>query len=543
MTYTEMQKSVPTKWLKSWLLLVLCSASFTMRANQADEIVISNVGVATYYADYGFVLPTGLTASIVRQAGEGQLVLFPLYAERDTIPACTAVIITGAEGTYPIEPLRGLLATPPFDNQLRGSETETKTWGGNAYYKLAGTDASTVMFYHGAEGGGAFTSAPNKAWLPVKLKDGEQSLPELHLSVADAITKTDYVDANISMTKGDEMLIASTDVHIKGHGNSTWGRLKKPYKIKFDEKTSMLNFPKGKPWILLANWYDRTMLRNWLAFKMGANSKLDWTPGDDFFVLDYNGQGKGVYELAESVNINKSRVNLPKNGVILETNSQGRITEDDWWFKTPRDLILCVKDSDYDMDEEHLASIEEQIVAAESVLYGKDYLDAETGWAQYFDMESFAEWYAIQEISKNKDARMSFSCFMTVVPGEKIKMGPLWDFDLAFGNTPTETHAANNPEGLYIASAVWIKRMMTDPQFHAMARERMEQMNEQMPTLLDGLNAQAVRLCDAWMTDASVWNLEENADNDEALRNAYAAHIKKMKQWVINRLDWLMKNL
>ena len=63
--------------------------------------------------------------------------------------------------------------------------------------------------------------------------------------------------------------IKSAGIKIRGRGHSTWKLDKKPFQIKFDEKTSVMGMTEAKRYILLANYLDKSLMRNHIAFKMG----------------------------------------------------------------------------------------------------------------------------------------------------------------------------------------------------------------------------------------------------------------------------------
>lgn len=88
-------------------------------------------------------------------------------------------------------------------------------------------------------------------------------------------------------------------ISIRGRGNSTWNFPKKPYALKLDEKASILGMPKHKRWVLLANWLDRTMMRNSAAFYISEQTDLAWTPRGEFVEVVLNGRHKGNYYLCE----------------------------------------------------------------------------------------------------------------------------------------------------------------------------------------------------------------------------------------------------
>ena len=110
----------------------------------------------------------------------------------------------------------------------------------------------------------------------------EVVLPELSIisintvNLAPIVSKDDYINGTFEISGENEDLV--TNLRIRGRGNTTWSFPKKPYQIKFDNKENVLGMPKDKKWILLANYSDKTMLRNELAFVLSRFSNLDWTP-------------------------------------------------------------------------------------------------------------------------------------------------------------------------------------------------------------------------------------------------------------------------
>ena len=151
----------------------------------------------------------------------------------------------------------------------------------------------------------------------------------------DITLKEEYVEDAL-------MTILQTDIsdefcelmNMKGRGNSTWEAPKKPYAIKFSKKKSLLNLPEDKSWVLLANYYDATLLRNDLALYMGNEmSTLDWTPHFQYVDLMLNGEYKGIYQLGEKVKVAKKRVNVGDNGFLLEIDYKAG--DDEVTFSTP----------------------------------------------------------------------------------------------------------------------------------------------------------------------------------------------------------------
>ena len=364
---------------------------------------------------------------------------------------------------------------------------------------------------------------------------------------------------NKNITSKDEyientlMTILQTDItdefcelmNMKGRGNSTWSQPKKPYAIKFNKKKSLLSLPADKQWVLLANYFDRTLLRNDLAFFMGNEmSTLDWTPHYQYVDLMLNGQYKGIYQLGEKVKIGKGRVNVGDDGFLFEIDVRAKTEEDARYFKVSHiSNPVNIKDPDVEYDDPDYIYAKDYVSAADKALFSANFTDPEEGWQHYMDMDSFVDWYLINEIGKNNDAVFYSSCYMNLKRGSKLKMGPLWDFDLAFGGYPTEPRASeitNVVEGFYIKNVAWYKRLFADPVFVERVKERFNEIYVRKQEIFDHIDTSSSILIEKIAEDNRLWGRVCNSGKSkEEVQAAYKVHVDKLKQWVSDRLDWL----
>ena len=107
---------------------------------------------------------------------------------------------------------------------------------------------------------------------------------------------------------------------IKGRGNTTWGMPKKPYRIKLDEKAHVFSRWGNKDWILLANYSDKTLLRNIMAMEISRICGMSWTPMMLSVEVYLNGQYQGVYAFSDHKEVAGHRVNIE---VATETDLEG----------------------------------------------------------------------------------------------------------------------------------------------------------------------------------------------------------------------------
>ena len=301
------------------------------------------------------------------------------------------------------------------------------------------------------------------------------------------------------------------DAQIKGRGNSTWSvKAKRPYALKIKKKSEILGMPKGKRWCLLANFFDPSLMRNELANYLGQNyTNLDWTPHGQHVELVLNGKHCGNYYLCEQAKTTKGRV--PGDYLIEADRKAGR--GDITGVKTGNifNVIDIAIKGKKEEDPEVIAGAKRILDRFETTLYGPDFLNPKTGYKTLIDLESFVDWLLIKELSKDYDGNMFTSCFCHIMSDGTIKMGPIWDFDLAFGGNPFGNEGGmggfgmgfgggndmafyNQPEGYHIAKADWFERMMLDPEFTSLLLKKVNAMIADSSTIMGYIDAMAAKL-------------------------------------------------
>ncbi|WP_061180406.1 CotH kinase family protein [Caballeronia pedi] len=380
------------------------------------------------------------------------------------------------------------------------------------------------------------------------------SLPAISIitdSGAAIVDKENYIPATLAITNSDGTSAFSGRTTIRGRGNSTWDMPKKPYRIKLDEKASLLGLPSDKNWVLLANYADKTLLRNRSAFELGKRLGMAWTPRDVPVEVTLNGEYLGAYDLVESIRVDKNRVDIanaddtaaPENtGFILEIN--GRLDDDNCWITTHQ-VTLCI-DTPSPASPAQVAYIKQYVQTAEDVLYSNSATDPVNGYEKYFDVASLTNWYLVNEIFKNQDAQAYSSIYLYKDVGSKLKYGPLWDFDIAAGNV--NYSGAQYALGWWIADNIWISRMKSiDPTFEPRIRARWDQQKaQQIDTLNAYIDSSAAALQETgaeprnftrWpILDVQVWP-------NPVVTGSYQGEIDYMKNWLMQRIAWLDENL
>lgn len=290
---------------------------------------------------------------------------------------------------------------------------------------------------------------------------------------APILTREDYVNASVAIYggKGKPEWNLTGPTQIRGRGNSTWYAPKKPYRLKLTTSASVFGFPADRDWALLANYWDLSLARNAVAFELSRRVGMAYTPRCAPAELILNGVHQGSYQLCDHQEVAAERIPAGSTGWHLELTSIGRVDPPDTYFSTPRVTLYSQEWGGsvwvYKAPDPPSAAqrevIEAQMLRAETVLYGPGFADPDTGYAAHFDVESVIDWYLVNELTKNNDAKFFNGVKIYRTATGKITFGPLWDFDLAFGRFGFDPA----PTGWRIKDAAWIERFFDDRAFIA----------------------------------------------------------------------------
>lgn len=512
-------------------------------------------------------------------------------------------------------------------------------------------------------------------------------LPIIYLKTDDAVaidSKEDYVQGDTSLDGGRDFdNLDDLEMKIRGRGNSTWGlHPKKPFQMKLSDKAEFLGMPNDKKWLFLAEYSDKTMLRNKISFEMGYISNLDWTPQGRFAEVYINDEYNGTYNVTQKVEESDNRVPLGDTGYLLELDQLERLDSDDVYFEsviTEKFLVnikepnlernsseyvyiktlindfenamlgsttmtsyfavsettsdnvwdvnlsqtmTLVPNSEYRVSFKAKSSIDRTMIAGlglyhdpwtnvgepvslttawqtftltqtttdfgddqsrvlfdmggdqggevwiddvsvlntdgEELIINGDFQSGESSWAggaataanitsyssgaetyaEYIDIDSFVDWYLISEITKNVDSKSFSSMFLNVLPGEKIKMGPLWDFDLSFGNV--DYADSRYAEGWWVKYHPWYERLFQDPDFVDRVKVRFAYFKDNQDFILEKIDTYAQQLQWAQQENDNKWQtLGIYVWPNPVIFDTYQEEVDHMKAWYGDRMTWL----
>ena len=405
-------------------------------------------------------------------------------------------------------------------------------------------------------------------------------LPVLYINTEvpmEDITKEVYVFGNMKLVYEDGTNFAyefkkekngEKKEGIKGRGNSTWLMDKKGYAIKFDKKQSLFGLAEAKKWCIIANYADKTLLRNVYASLLANNIfNAEWNPSFHPVEVVWDGVYQGNYILCERNTVSAGRVDVQDISDYSEENVEsekfvdqngdsvvnmydgGFILEiDEWkdaayWFETEKAKApVAMKDPDEVSEDiqEHVKTI---VQTAENALYSDNFKDTVDGWRKYFDEKSVIDWFFVNEIARNHDAKDFSSIYKFYDPTDSmLHYGPIWDFDVGFGNDGDGEVAAVT--GWYIKNGYWTTRMFEDSLFVHNVIARWNEKKEALDASVQGMFlSMASEDSVSAETNFMKWDVlgkdiyHNSAGFEERL--TYQSEVEYMKAWLEERIAWI----
>ncbi|MFN0216126.1 MAG: CotH kinase family protein [Saprospiraceae bacterium] len=366
----------------------------------------------------------------------------------------------------------------------------------------------------------------------------------------------------------------SGPIGIEFRGNSSQGMPKKSFNFETrdelgeDKEVELLNLPEGSDFALAANFSDKTLMRNALAYETFHRFGY-YAPRTRFCELVLDNTYQGVYILTEEIRRDSSRVNIAKlnsadtTGVDL---TGGYICRIDWnrtpgWtsqFSQPNSPNKFTYFQHTYPRWDELQPVQQDYIRSyvdsfEVALHGPEFQDPETGWRKFGEEITFIDYLILNEISKNVDGYRLSTYFHKDREdrGGKLRMGPPWDYDLAFYNADycegfTTSGYAFDINYVCGDAGVpfWWEKLMADTLFAQNLACRWQSLRQ---TTLKNVNyfgmidSMAMVLDEAQERNFDFWPILGKYvwPNPGFLPPTYAGEVAKMKVWLINRFAWL----
>jgi hypothetical protein len=384
------------------------------------------------------------------------------------------------------------------------------------------------------------------------VKFTDTSIPVLEIDTKNIAieSKTNYVQGFLKIKEkitGDSLF--SGTIEIRGRGNSTWGLAKKPYKIKLSKGSKLLGMNEAKQWVLLANYSDKTLLRNELGFELSRRLELKYTPTSRLVDVVLNGNYIGNYQLVEQIEVSKNKVNVATQKKGEVDISGGYLIEGDGFyfsekvfFKTAFQMPISVH---YPDDEaitlEQTNYIKNHLKNFETDLFSDTFEDKTNGFRKYFDVDSYINFYLVNEIMGNPDLFWS-TYFYKNKTDSKLYAGPVWDFDIAANNDYRKADTQNLLMlDIGFEPKIWINQLLKDKEFKKRIRSRWNEIKgEKLNTLEKYIDLKAAEINKSQQKNFYKWPiLNEKIYNNYQVAGSYPGEVTYLKNYIKNRIIWL----
>ncbi len=362
---------------------------------------------------------------------------------------------------------------------------------------------------------------------------------------------------------GDSSKFFKYGITIESRGSTSQSFPKKPYGFTtvlpslLDTNVSLLGLPEEHDWVLNATYNDKSLMRDVLTYELARRTGR-YATRHRYIELFINGSYQGIYVLLEKVKRDKNRVDISKlgpndtagsaltGGYILKIdkttgNNNGGFSSNGVYFQY-----------DYpngdNMAKEQVTYIQNFISTFETSLASSDFQNPTAGFRQYAAVSTFIDLSIMNEISKNVDGyRLSTYLFKEKdTKGGKLKMGPIWDFNLAWNNA--DYNNSSSPQGWEIdlsgGAPFWWKRFRADTTYVKDYYCRWNQLRQSTLSLysinnfIDSnykrLEEASYRNFDRWpVMGVYIW------PNPSPLSYSMKEEVDSLKSWIKKRFEWM----
>jgi len=565
----------------SFLIIVLGSYASASRS-QAFSVSVNIPTQTIHPGDTNVAVPVTLS-------GDGTY-SGPVTVTMTGLPSgITVTPLTLTPGTSGTLLMNASLAADQEAFPATSPQNSDTAWSFATVIAVAGTQQSTATFILLVSlENPSFAPQPSNINLPiVQINTNDVPIVDTTTEISGTITITS-ADGQTSFLPGASGSDDTATFHI--HGNSTSLMPKKPYHVKLNTSADLLGgmglqcgyvtssgkpvCDKSKSYILLANYDDKTLLRDWSASALanaipvggqylneaadspspsGTSALMPWASHSLFVELYLNGQYEGNYQLIEEVKVDSHRVNVTEmtdtdisgtaltGGYLMEIDQR---QDEDYVWVTPHGVPVGLLDPDFTPEEaEQTNYITNYVNTAEAALFSSNFTDPTTGWPAYFDTASAVNFYIVNDLMGNEDGGRFYSSVYLYKDHNNplLYMGPIWDFDISSGNVNYD--AIVDPTIPWVQTqSSWYAQFFSDPSFKASARQQWNALknNGVLSSWLASISAESATLEQTQRNNFERWPMQGIRvwPNPEA-NGSYDGEVSYMLDWIRLRMGYM----
>ena len=361
----------------------------------------------------------------------------------------------------------------------------------------------------------------------------DTGLPVIYINTQDAqeiTSKETYINMDMRIVSGNpehNLVRTGFKDEIRGRGNTTWTWPKKPYRVRFADKTSLFGLEAARNWVLLANYKDFTLLSNTVAFELGHRFGMPFTNHYVHVEVVLNGNYQGSYVLTEHIQVHKGRVDIDsKDGYLAELDS--RYDEDPKFLTTNLGMPIEIHspETNYDFMIESLNELDAALSAVDFPY---------NNYTELMDLDSLVDFLLINETVNNLEIAGPFSTYLYRDKGGKIKWGPLWDFDWAYGLREVFSISfsdLNDPK-IRMTGGGFFSRFYDDPAFITKYKARWNEKYNDIAAIWAFITTMQYKLSASAQLNARRWYGNVN----------YNYEVEKLRIWWDQRVVYLNEEI
>ena len=332
---------------------------------------------------------------------------------------------------------------------------------------------------------------------------------------------------------------------ISARGNSTFDdTAKKAYSFTLTKSYPLCGLDAGKKWNLLAMFFEYDKIHTKLVYDMADVLDMEYDVDCTWIDLFCNGEYQGMYLLTEAVTVGNGRVDIRdmekdnediKNitgGYLLEKDIQDHLEKEGNGFVTEQLGYPFIIKNPTPATEEQMNYIKSYIQNIENLLVAQD-----GGYKEYIDLDSFAKQFLIDKIVLEPDAMNMSTFFYKEADSDKLKAGPLWDYDRAFGEALSnyEVGIGEYPNSM----RGWYMQLYEDDDFKQIMMDNYKKLLPYFDKMLEsGIDELVDSIVDSVKMDAIRWPAEYY-QSDMMNYLEYDNYIKYLKYFLVNRLNYM----
>ncbi len=350
----------------------------------------------------------------------------------------------------------------------------------------------------------------------LKVEWQEARIPHIYINTDNGtpiVEKKVYIDTDIRIDGGDQYEDFEARGKIRGRGNSTWGMAKKPYRFKLDSKASLFGLSAEKDWVLLQNYIDPSLMGNSVAMKIGQLLEMPFTHHMIPVDVTLNGEYIGSYTFTEHKEVEENRINVGDGGWLFELDTY---FDEDYKFKsTNYKLPVMIQHPELDKlaDAEAMViknEMENDFNVMEGLIFAESFPD--NNYLNHFDANAFVNYIIVYTLTGNQEINHPKSTYIYKKKGGKYNMGPIWDFDWAFGYESGGKHFVDPTKPLFWSlsrnsvGTLFFSRIMEDPTIQKLYKEEWAKFKTQnYPILVDYIKEYADIIRESHALDQERW--------------------------------------